>query len=370
MNDNENKPVEPSLESVNDDVMPADQTVESTEGELQTAAAAELPAIAAEPPASVSEPERKAPVSWPWIGVALLAVAALILVVVLNQQKSTMNEAVGKMDGATITKADLYDDLVKQMGPAQAGSRVDNLMTLKLIDQEAKKVNAVVSDAEVQKEIDNSKKGFSSDEQFNAALQQNNMTLESLKEQIQIQLKLRQIFEPQIKPTEAQLKKYYEDNKASFGTPEQVRASHILLPTKAEADAVLAELKKGADFAALAKQKSTDPGSKDNGGDLNYFGHGVMNPEFEAAVFKLKLNEISGVVQSPNGFHIIKLTDKKPAVTPAYDEVKQEVKNRYLDEHLQSLVGAWLDKQKKAYHYENLLAPAATAPPTATASGQ
>ncbi|TJY44434.1 peptidylprolyl isomerase [Cohnella pontilimi] len=362
MNENDNKPVEPQ----NDAGLPENPINEATEGMRQAAAAAE----AVELKSLRAEPERKFPLNWLWIGIALLALAALILVVVLNPKNTAMNEVLAKMDGATITKADLYDDLLKQMGAEQAGSRVDNLMALKLIDLEAQKVNAKVSDADIQGEIDNYKKGFPSEDEFNSALQQSNMTLDNLKEQIAIQVKLRKIFEPEIKPTEDQLKKYYEDNKADFGTAEKVRASHILLATKAEADAVLAELKKGADFATLAKQKSTDPGSKDDGGDLNYFGHGEMNEQFETAAFKLNVGEISGVVESPNGFHIIKLTDKKPAVTPSYDQVKEQVKNRYLDEHLQSLIGDWLDKQKKAYHYENLLAPASAPAPTAAASGQ
>ncbi|MDB4866586.1 MAG: peptidylprolyl isomerase, partial [Cohnella sp.] len=321
------------------------------------------------PHAPDTETNRKSLINWTWIGVTLLALAALILVLVLGQHKSGMNDAVGRMDGVTITKADLYDEMVKQAGVDQVSSKLDGMLTLKLIDLEAKKVNAVVNPADIDAELAIFKKSYPSDAQFNAAMQQNNMTLDSLKQQIGIQLKLRKIFEPQIKPTDDQLKKYFDANKASFGTAEVVRASHILLATKAEADAVLAELKKGTDFATLAKEKSTDPGSKANGGDLDYFGRGAMNPQFETAAFNLKVGEMSGVVQSPNGFHIIKLTDKKPAFTPTYDQVKQQVKNRYVDEQLQTLITGWLDKEKKAYHVENLLAkPATTAPASATAT--
>jgi foldase protein PrsA len=136
---------------------------------------------------------------------------------------------------------------------------------------------------------------------------------------------------------------------------------------------VLAELKKGADFATLASQKSTDPGSKAKGGDLGYFGKGVMNPQFETAAFALKKGEMSGVVQSPNGFHIILVTDIKPAVVPTFDSVKDKVKTNYIDSQVQTMAPAWIAKAKTDDHYSNLLipaptttAPVASAPATST----
>jgi foldase protein PrsA len=206
------------------------------------------------------------------------------------------------------------------------------------------------------------------------------MTLDAFKEQVIPQLELRLIFDKMLAPTEDDLKAYYEKNKESFGTPEQVKASHILLKTKAEAEEVLQQLKQGADFATLAKEKSIDTGSKDNGGDLGYFGKGVMNEQFEKAAFALKKGELSGVVESPNGFHIIKVTDHKDAVIPAYEDVKTEVKNKYLDEKINEGVSDWLAKTKKELGYKNFLtkedatqavespAPSASASPSASPS--
>jgi peptidyl-prolyl cis-trans isomerase D len=129
----------------------------------------------------------------------------------------------------------------------------------------------------------------------------------------------------------------YRQNMSQYQTPEQMRASHILLKTEGKdeatvrtaAEELLTKAKApGADFAALAKQYSEDEGSKANGGDLDYFGRGRMVPEFEQAAFALKPGEISGVVKSDFGFHIIKVVDHKPATTRAIEEVRPELEEQ------------------------------------------
>ncbi|CAB3799750.1 SurA N-terminal domain-containing protein [Pararobbsia alpina] len=138
-----------------------------------------------------------------------------------------------------------------------------------------------------------------------------------------------------VQPTDADAKKYYDDNVAHYKTDEQVRASHILITVakgasdadrakaKAKAEAVLAQVRAHPDqFAELAKQDSQDPGSADKGGDLGWFGRGQMVKPFEDAAFSQKPNQISDLVQSDFGYHIIKVTDTKPAQTKSFDEVK------------------------------------------------
>jgi peptidyl-prolyl cis-trans isomerase D len=132
-------------------------------------------------------------------------------------------------------------------------------------------------------------------------------------------------------PQEVQAK--YEASKQMFSTPEQVRASHILFKTdgknddavQKKAEAVLAKVKAGGDFAALAKQYTEDESGKNNGGDLDYFGRGRMDKAFEDAAFALKVGEVSDLVKSQFGFHIIKVTDKKAAVTKTLAEVSAQV---------------------------------------------
>lgn len=309
----------------------------------------------------------------PWI-IAAIAIAALVFVLLRNPSDSEFNKTVGEMDGATFKTSDLYTEMTKQMPEGQEASMLDSLMTLKLIELEAASAGVDVKDADLQAELDKIKKNFGSDEEFEAALQQNQMTLEALSDQIKTQMKLRQIFEKQNPVSEDDLKAYYDKNKDKFATtPKQVTASHILLATKEEAEAVLAELKAGKDFATLAKAKSQDPGSKDKGGELGSFGRGEMNAGFEEAAFSLAKGQMSEVVEAESGFHIIKVTDVKEAVIPTYDEIKADVKLTYFDEKIQTEGEAWMDNAKKERNYKNLLIeeePAASASPTATASAQ
>jgi peptidyl-prolyl cis-trans isomerase D len=129
-----------------------------------------------------------------------------------------------------------------------------------------------------------------------------------------------------------------------YSTPEQVRASHILFKTdgkndeavKKKAEEVMAKVKAGGDFAALAKQYSEDTGSKDKGGDLDYFGRGTMYKEFEDAAFALKPGQISDLVKSPVGFHIIKLVDHKPATTRTLAEVTPQIEDQIRGEKAQT----------------------------------
>ncbi len=133
---------------------------------------------------------------------------------------------------------------------------------------------------------------------------------------------------------DAELEAFYNQNKAQYTTEGRVRASHILLKTdgkdeaavRAKAEALLAQAKApGADFAALAKANSEDEGSAVNGGDLNYFGRGQMVPEFEQAAFAMKAGDISDLVKTTFGFHIIKVIESEPETSRPLAEVKPEL---------------------------------------------
>ena len=134
----------------------------------------------------------------------------------------------------------------------------------------------------------------------------------------------------------ADVQRFYNDNIAQYQTPEQIRASHILLNTggkdeatvRKQAEDILKQARAGADFAALAMKYSEDEGSKVNGGDLDYFSRGRMVPEFENAAFALQPGQISDLVKSQYGFHIIKLVDRKPAVTRTFDEVRPQIEEQ------------------------------------------
>ena len=133
----------------------------------------------------------------------------------------------------------------------------------------------------------------------------------------------------------ADVQRFYNENIQQYQTPEQIRASHILLNTagkdeatvRKQAEDILAKVKAGGDFAALAKQYSDDS-SKDKGGDLDFFGRGRMVPEFEEAAFKLEPGQVSDLVKSQFGFHIIKVAEKRAGTTRTLDEVRQQIQQQ------------------------------------------
>jgi len=140
--------------------------------------------------------------------------------------------------------------------------------------------------------------------------------------------KIDQKNQPSLQDLEAWAQTSYKANSKKHEQPEQVRASHILIRTaepdaKAKAEAILKELRNGADFSKLAKDKSQDPGSAVKGGDLGFFGRGRMIKPFEDTAFGMaKAGDISEVIESPFGFHIIRLDEKKPAGLQPFAEVK------------------------------------------------
>jgi len=140
--------------------------------------------------------------------------------------------------------------------------------------------------------------------------------------------------------TPDEVQRFYDQNVERYRTPEQVRASHILFKTagkdeatvRAQAEEVLKQVKSGGDFAALARKYSEDEGSKASGGDLDYSPRGRMVPEFETAAFGMKPGETSDLVKSEFGFHIIRVTDHKPALTRPLDEVRPQIQEQLLAE--------------------------------------
>lgn len=143
--------------------------------------------------------------------------------------------------------------------------------------------------------------------------------------------------------TDDQIEAYFEENRDRYDTEEEIRASHILVATEEEAQEILDELADGADFATLAKERSTDTGSAANGGDLGWFKHGQMVKPFEDAAFALKVGETSGIVKTDYGYHIILLTDRKEATHPELSEVIDQVRSDLTDEIVSERFRSWYE---------------------------
>lgn len=159
--------------------------------------------------------------------------------------------------------------------------------------------------------------------------------------------------------TDKDYEAYYEAHKKEFENPEMVRARHILVAVKPDAtpeqkeaakkkaEEIQAKAKAGEDFAKLASEYSDDPGSKAKGGDLGFFTTGSMVGKFEQAAFALKPGEVSGVVETEFGYHIIKQEERKPAEQQPYESVKEQVKARCLQATQQERLNAFLEKSMK-----------------------
>ncbi|WP_245995877.1 peptidylprolyl isomerase [Paenibacillus taihuensis] len=277
--------------------------------------------------------------------------AASNSVTIASKSGNVGNAAVASVNGVTITKNQLYDAMVAVGGK----QTLDNLIQDELVKQEAKKKGIVITDKDVDAEIAKIKKQFPTEADFQSALQQAGMTLDDLKKQTPAQLRITKLVEPSVKVTDADVKQYFEQNKEQYDQPEQVKALHILVATKEEADEILKQLNAGADFAKLAEEKSLDTGSKDAGGDLGYFGKGTMVAEFEQAAFSLKVGELSEPVKTQFGYHIIKVTDHKAAKAATLDQYQAEIKETLTRQKISELAATWLEDLKAKANISNTL---------------
>lgn len=260
-------------------------------------------------------------------------------------------DVVATINGEAITKEELYNKLVEKNGQ----QTLDVLITNKIVDMELKKKNVQVTDGDINNEMQKLVEAYGGQDALNQVLANYGYTISDMKQDIKMNLSATKLIGDTIKVTEDDMKKYFEENKANFGQPEQVKASHILVDSEAKALEVKKKLSEGADFAALAKEYSTDESNKDQGGDLGYFGKGDMVAEFENAAFSLKVGEISDPVKTQYGYHIIKVVDKKEAKPATYEENKDKIKEMLISQQLPTAFSAWLDQKKSEYKIENLL---------------
>lgn len=299
-----------------------------------------------------------------------------------DKKKEDPNMKVAVVNDRVITAGELDKEFapiatrLQKMGAPQEKMDEMRLMFLgkyierEVLLQEAAKHNYQITDEQVQAEFDKFHGRFPDPEAFNNFLKESGTDEASLKNQLKQGLLIDKLIADEVESKvvidDAAAKAYYDGNTDQFNHPEQLKASHILVKVDSDATAdqkaeakkkaedLLGKVKAGGDFAALAKEFSACP-SGQKGGDLGYFQKGQMVKPFEDACLALKPGEVSGIVETQFGFHIIKLVDHKAAGLTSFDEVKEELTKYLKSTEVQKQLKSFLDEAKKNAKVERFI---------------
>ena len=306
------------------------------------------------------------------IAVALVLTTAGWPAAAADKKQST-EDKVAVVNGDVITRTD-FDRAVSfaKQRALQTGKPVDDaqlnkgvleqLIGTALLYQESKKEGIKIDQKAVDERLEQWKKQFPNEEAYKKAMSTANLSLSQMKEDITRGMTIEKLivekFVDKTTVPEKEIKAYYESHLNLFKQPEQVKASHILIkvdpkakePEKEDALKKIRDVQKkqikGDDFAKLAKEYSQGP-SNAKGGDLGYFKRGQMVPAFEEVAFKLKPGEVSDIVKTRFGYHLIKVVDKKPESTVPYEEIKDKLAQYLKQEKVQKEIKQLVEKLRK-----------------------
>ena len=322
-------------------------------------------------PAAASNATQDAPASAP--AQAAPASPAAAAPAPVKPVAAQLPDVVARVNGEAINRADLEEAVTEiearagQPMPADQRDRVlravlDQLIGYRLLIQESATRKTPVTDAQLDARMDQIRSQFPSEEVFQQQLQERKTTLAELRantrESMQITAMLQAELDTKTAVSTEQVNDFYVKNPSAFQQGERVKASHILIRVQANADAaerekarekaagILADLKAGKDFAALAKQYSDDPGSGAQGGDLGFFQRGQMVPPFEQAAFALQVGQTSDLVTSDFGIHIIRVTDRQPGRTQPLEEVKADIEEYLLGQNREAQTRLFVESLK------------------------
>jgi peptidyl-prolyl cis-trans isomerase C len=288
------------------------------------------------------------------------------------------SKVIAKGKGVEVTRGQLDDEAVRIKGQAAARNQsippeqmavmerqiLEQLIQVQLLKAQATEADKAAGKALAEKRFEEAKAKLGSDEALNRQLKLMGATREEVLAKWTESATAEAVLKRELKVnvTDADAKKFYDDNPARFEEPEMVRASHILLVTtdpktnaelsdeqkaakRKQMEGLLKRARAGEDFAKLAKDYSEDPGSKDKGGEYK-FPRNQMLPEFESAAFSLNTNQVSDIVTTRFGYHIIKLSEKIPARKVEYDKAANDIKEGLTQQALQKQFPDYIAKLK------------------------
>src|SRR4051794_27884839 len=322
----------------------------------------------------------------------LIAFAVLVAAACGGSDESVPSNAVAVVDGTPVTKADLDALLTrakksytsqKRAFPKAGTAEYQSLQTQAVAflvqraeyNKQADQLKIAVTDKEVQDRIAQGKKQYfaGSQAKLEKQLKQQGYTTESFRADIEAQLLSEKIYDDvtkDVKVTDAQIAKYYAENKSQYQVAESRDVRHILVKTKAQADKIYDEIKAGGDFGALAKKYSLDTGSKAAGGKLTITRSQTV-AAFDTTAFLMSTNQVSHPIKTEFGYHVIQpISDVKPAKTTPLKDVQAQIKAQLLEKGKNDAISTWTTETKKAFDakvaYATGFAPPAAATDTAT----
>jgi peptidyl-prolyl cis-trans isomerase C len=329
---------------------------------------------------------RKRRGTW-FLTITAALIIAWIALPALTGEKKAQPDAIAVVNGSVITQEDFDREtsrirqLFASMGKPLQDSQLhemkekilEGLISSELLYQESQSSGIKVEETAINEQLDKLKGRFSSESEFESTLAEVNLSEAVLRSQIRrgltIQLFITRQFIQKAAVTDKEIKAYYKNHSNAFKQKEQVKASHILIkvdpsakePQKAAArekiEGILQQLHKGEDFANLAK-KFSQCSSSANGGDLGYFKRGDMVKPFEEVSFDLQPGEVSDIVETKFGYHLIKVMDKKPEATIAYEDVKKRLEQYLKRQKAQKEVSQYVEKIKGKAKIERYLVDA------------
>jgi peptidyl-prolyl cis-trans isomerase C len=303
-------------------------------------------------------------------------------------EKSPEKEYVAVVNGEKITKKSLDQKLAyvqsryasqgRRLQPQQLADVqkdiVERMVEKELLYQESKDLGITIEDEKVKGRLQQFQDKFPNKEKYQQQLDQLGYTEEMIRREIRENMAIQQLIEQEIasgiEVTDEDLQSYYDDNADQFTTPAKVKARHILVKTDKQADAADTEaarekieaiqkrVAEGEEFAEVAKEESECP-SSDKGGDLGFFSKGRMVPPFEDAAFSMEPGEVSDIVETRFGYHLIKVEDKKEASQKSYEEVKENLRKQLENEKVKEAIGEYVAKLREDAEIEMNLPQAA-----------
>jgi peptidyl-prolyl cis-trans isomerase C len=309
-----------------------------------------------------------------WILTVATATAFLLVTLAASaEDQKAVKDPIALVNGVKIAakqyqrELNYYLDQASQQGrkvsddmlPKIRTDVLNNLIDREVLFQESQKEGIDIKPQAVDQQMEAIKQKFPNQAEFEKAITKMDLSESDVKSQIKQDLAIRELIDKQVVQkivvSDDEAKAFYDANPNLFKQPEEVKASHILIKVdsdaseaqKAEArkeiEKIQQKLKAGGDFAALAKEFSQGPSSV-NGGELGYFKRGQMVKPFEEAAFALKPNEVSDIVETQFGYHLIKVLDKKPEKTFTYAEIKDQLSRNLKQQKVQKEAGVYIDK--------------------------